>query len=58
MWSSNFLVEAAMKSGVLLALLKNEARKSPRNLASCWVLTGVFDAKKILRRREWTIQIF
>ena len=31
MWSSNFLVEVAMKFGVLLAVLWNEARKSPRN---------------------------
>ena len=47
MWSSNFLVEVAVKFGALLAVPRNEARKSPRNHARCLVLTGAFDAKKI-----------
>ena len=50
MWSSNFLVEAVVKFGVLLAAPRNEARKNPRNLASCPVLTNAFDAKK--RKKE------
>ena len=31
----NFLVEVVAKFGVLLAIMRNEARKSPRNVASC-----------------------
>ena len=48
MWSSNLLVEVAMKFGVLLALPRNEVRKSPRNLASCYVLTCASDANKFI----------
>ena len=43
-----FIVEVAMKFGVLLAILRNEAKKIPRNLASCLVLTCVFDTKKFI----------
>ena len=45
MWSSNFLVEVAMKCGVLLAIPRNEARKSPRKPTSCSKLMGAFDTK-------------
>ena len=48
MWSSNLLVEVATKFGVLLAIQRNEARKNPRNPTSCLVLTGSFDAKRII----------
>ena len=48
MWSSNFLVGVAMKFGVLLAVLRDEARKNPRSPASYSVLIGAFDATKII----------
>ena len=48
MWSSNFIIEVEVKFGVLLAIPRNEARKNPRNHASCSSLTGAFDAKKKL----------
>ena len=51
MWCSNFLDEVAVTFGVLLASPRIEARKSPRNLASCSTLTCAFDAKKILNKR-------
>ena len=44
-WSSNFSVEIAVKFGVLMAVLRNEARKSPRNPSSCSKLTCVFDGE-------------
>ena len=50
MWSSNFLVEAAVKFGVLLVVPRNEA--SPRNPASCLVPTCVFNAKKEKRKKN------
>ena len=50
-WSSNFLVEIPVKFGVLLAVPRNEARKSPRNYASCAVSTCAFDAKTLLKKR-------
>ena len=56
--SSNFLVEAAAKFGVLLATPRNEARKFPRNHASCTVLTSAFDAKTIIEKKLDTVQIF
>ena len=52
MWSSNSLVEVAMKFGVLLAVPRNEARKSPRNPASCSTLTCAFDAKTLIKKKN------
>ena len=54
-WSSNSLVEVVVKFGVLLATPRNEARKSPRNLASYLVLTGAFNAntKNIEKGNAW-----
>ena len=57
MWSSNFLVEVTMKFGVSLAIPWNGVRKSQRNLASCSVLTGTFNAKKLIER-EGMVQNF
>ena len=51
MWSSYFLVEVAVKFGVLLAVLRNEVRKRMKNTTSCSVQTCAFDAKKILEKR-------
>ena len=47
-----FIVEVAMKFGVLLAILRHEAKKIPRNLASCLVLTCVFDTKKVYLKKR------
>ena len=58
MWSSNFLVEVAVKFGVLLAVGRNEARKNPINPTSCLVLTCAFDAKKHYWKRDWTLSKF
>ena len=58
MWSSNFLVEVAVKFGVLLAVPRNEARKSMRNPTSCLVLTCAFDAKKFIEKENERLQIF
>ena len=48
MWSSNFLIEVAMKVGVLLAVLRNEVRKNPKNCASCLVDRWFRCKKKII----------
>ena len=58
MWSSNFLVEVTVGFGVLLAVVRNEARKSPRNPASRSVLKGAFDAKKHLLKNKMHGSIF
>ena len=58
MWSSNFLVGVTVKSGMLLAILRNEARKSPRNPTSCLVLTSAFNAKKIIEKVNGRLQFF
>ena len=42
-WSSHFLVEFAMKFGVLLAVLMSEARRNPIKPASCSILTCAFE---------------
>ena len=47
MWSLNFLVEVAMKFGLLLAVLKNKARKSLKDSGSCSILTCAFNAQKL-----------
>ena len=52
MWSSNFLVEVTMKFGVLLVVPRNEARKSPRNPASCSTLTCAFDTKTLIEKKN------
>ena len=52
MWSSNFVVEVTMKFGVLLPVTMNEARKSPRNPASCSILKGVVDATKNIEEKN------
>ena len=58
MWSSDFLVEVTVRFGVLLAIVRNEARKSPRNPASRSVLKGAFDAKKHLLKNKMHGSIF
>ena len=45
-----------MKFGVLLAVPRNGARKSPRNLASCSILIGAFDTRQFYWKRLWTVQ--
>ena len=52
MWSSNLLVEVAVKFGLLLAVPRNEARKSPRNPSSCSVMIGELDAKKFIKKEN------
>ena len=47
MWTSKFLVEVAVKFGVLLDILTNEVRKSPRNHVSCSISKCAFNAKYI-----------
>ena len=57
MWSSNFLVEVAVKVGVLLAVPRCEARKNPRNLASCSTLTYTFNAKTFTRKENGWLKL-
>ena len=52
MWSSNFLLEVAVKFGVLLDAPRNEARKNSRDLASYLVLKVAFDAKRIIEKKN------
>ena len=58
MWSSKFLVEVAVKFGVLLAVARNEAQKSPRNPANSLVLTCVSDARKIIEKENGRFKFF
>ena len=56
MWNLNFLVKFALKFGVLLAVPRNEAIKNPRNPTICLILIEAFDAKKIVEKKECTVQ--
>ena len=57
MWSSNFSVEVVVKFRVLLAVPRNEARKSLRMPASCLVLTCAFDAKMLIEKESGRFKI-
>ena len=58
MWSSNFVVEVTMKFGVVLLVTMNEARKNPRNPASCQILKGVVDAIKNIEKEIGWVHFF
>ena len=58
MWSSKFLVEVAVKFGVLLDIPTNEVRKSPRNHVSCSILKCAFNAKNIYIEKGMDGSIF
>ena len=58
MWNLNFLPVVTVKFGVLMAILRNEARKSRRNLPSFSVVTCAFQAKKIIEKMNGHIKKF
>ena len=58
MWSLNFLVEVAVKFGVLLTVPRNKARRIPRNPTSCTVLASAIDAQKIIQTKNGRFKKF
>ena len=58
MWNLNFLHVVTVKFGVLMAILRNEAWKSRRNLPSFSVVTCAFQAKKIIEKMNGHIKKF